>query len=150
MDASVLTGRYLMQAEQRPIGYWIRAAEEALAARINDVQQANGLTRTQWQVLNVLDRANGVSLSQLAEPMRPFADQGPLEAILADLIQRGLVEATGQEAVYELTEQGRRVHTTALESQTEVRQRAVQGISREDYATTVRVLQRMVENLTAR
>ena len=38
-------------------------------------------------------------------------------------------------------------HQRALESQTTVRHRAVEGIDGADYATTLRVLQRLVRNL---
>jgi hypothetical protein len=38
----------------RPIGYWLKEADRLITERVNAVQAANGVTRTQWQVLNML------------------------------------------------------------------------------------------------
>ena len=46
-----------------------------------------------------------------------------------------------------LTWMGQRAHATILASQKEVRQQAMAGISEEDYATVIRVLERIVQNL---
>ncbi|MCI0422953.1 MAG: hypothetical protein L0312_27630, partial [Acidobacteria bacterium] len=48
---------------------------------------------------------------------------------------------------FQRTEEGRRQHGVILATQKEVRQRAMQGIGEEEYATVIRVLQRMVSNL---
>lgn len=49
--------------------------------------------------------------------------------------------------MFQLTEEGLVAHGTVLTAQQEVRQRAMQGISEEEYATVLRVLQRIVSNL---
>jgi DNA-binding MarR family transcriptional regulator len=47
-----------------------------------------------------------------------------------------------------LTESGRDAHARILARQEEVRRQVMRGISPEDYATTLRVLQTIVSNLT--
>lgn len=131
-----------------PIGYWLKKADEMLTVRINEAQKANGLSRTDWQVLNVLHEAVTATREQLAEPLRPFADTGSLDEVIERLVRRGLIEGGDSAAGYRLTGQGRRVHQAALDLQKEVRQQAVRGVSEADYLTTVRVLQRLVENLS--
>lgn len=37
-----------------PIGYWLKHTDEMLTKHINDVQTANGVSRSQWQVLNAI------------------------------------------------------------------------------------------------
>jgi DNA-binding MarR family transcriptional regulator len=132
-----------------PIGYWVRKVDETLTAQINEAQEVNGLSRTTWQVLNVLHDMASTTLAQLAEPLRPFADAGSLADVIDRLAERGLIEGErSASAGFRLTDQGRRVHQAALERQKEVRQRAVRGVSEADYLTTVQVLQRVAENLT--
>lgn len=133
---------------QLPIGYWLKKADEVITARINAAQQTNGLSRTDWQVLNFLHQVGSVNLEKLAEPMRPFADVSALADVVFRLTARGLIEEEGTATIdYRLTDQGRRMHETALILQKEVRQQAIYGVSEVDYTTTVRVLQQLVENL---
>ena len=133
-----------------PIGYWIKKADELLTERINEVQRANGLTRTEWQILNSLHETSGATKAEIVELLRPFASAAALEATVDQLIQRGLVEAQQSgSARVQLTAQGRDLHARALEVQQSIRRQAVQGITDADYVTTVRVLQQIVENLSA-
>jgi hypothetical protein len=46
----------MSESKQRhlPSGYWLKRADELLAVRIDKAQQANGLSRREWQILNVL------------------------------------------------------------------------------------------------
>lgn len=53
-------------------------------------------------------------------------------------------------ARFQRTGEGQRQHGIVLATQKEVRRRAMQGISQEEYVTVVRVLQRIVSNLEAR
>jgi len=50
-------------------------------------------------------------------------------------------------AELELTGEGKEGHRTIFSLQSEVRKRALQGISPEEYATVIEVLQRIVGNL---
>ena len=132
-----------------PIGYWLKKADELLTARINEAQRANGLSRTEWQILNVLHETPAASRGEIIEVLHPFGEPEKLGSIIDGLVGRGLVEAEGAGAeALRLTEAGRALHRTALEVQQKVRERAVRGISEADYVTTVRVLQQMVKNLT--
>ena len=131
-----------------PIGYWLKKADELLTARINEAQEANGLTRTGWQILNFLHETSTASGSQIIDVLKPFADADTLKATIDALARRGLVEEAGtQPGTLRLTDQGRALHAAALDVQMKVRRQAVQGISEADYVTTVRVLQQMVANL---
>lgn len=131
-----------------PIGYWVKRADQVLTARINEAQQAHGLSRTMWQVLNVLYEAGPASSARLGEPLRPFADAAALGGALSDLAGRGLVEGEGSDSDgYRLTTLGRRTHEAALTLQKGVRRQAMEAISDTDYLTAVRVLQQLVQNL---
>ena len=130
------------------IGYWLKKADELLTARINEAQAANGLSRTEWQLLNTLPETQASSRMQIIEMLRPFADADVLHSTIDGLIRRGLVVEEAGTDELRLSSEGTKVHAAAFEVQKTVRRQAVQGISEADYLTTIRVLQTIVENLS--
>ena len=144
LDRAVWTSR--ATAPRLPIGYWIKKADELLTSRIDAAQQTNGLTRLGWQALNLIQEAAAPSRDEVAKTLRPFADAAIVDQTLDRLAEEGLVRQMSA-GLLELTAEGAKLHQRALESQKTVRHRAVEGIDGADYATTVRVLQRLVRNL---
>lgn len=130
----------------RPIGYWLKRADNLLTEQINKAQTENGVTRSEWQVLNLLMENGRATHAHLFNTMSTFIDSGELDTILNNLMERGWVQ-TDQDATFALTEAGRQQHAIILARQKEVRQRAMQGISQEEYLTVLRVLERLVNNL---
>lgn len=145
--------------DERPIGYWLKLVDRLIDEMFEHTIDEHGVTRRQWQLLNVLSRG-AATVEQLDAAVAPFlagatgsdADQGspatPAESSadhLTELIESGWVDATT--AAYELTDRGR----TALDRLTAVvseqRTRVTQGVSPEDYRTTVATLERIAANL---
>jgi hypothetical protein len=129
-----------------PIGYWLKHTDEVLTKHINDAQTTNGVARSQWQVLNSIYESGVVNQAQLFETMQTFVAEAELERILIELSTRGWLAHT-DEAVFQLSNEGRVKHQEILESQKKVRQCAMQDISDGEYTTVLSVLQRMVKNL---
>jgi DNA-binding MarR family transcriptional regulator len=136
-----------------PIGYWLKRADNLLTEQINKGQAANGVSRFEWQVLNRLHETGSASETQLFEIMRTFVDAPNLDEIISRLTERGWVEQSEDSKhdalAYQLTADGQRQHGVIVGTQKDVRQRAMQGISAEEYAATIRILQRIVHNLEA-
>ncbi|MGE3274782.1 MAG: MarR family winged helix-turn-helix transcriptional regulator [Vicinamibacterales bacterium] len=134
----------------RPIGYWLKRADEVITRHINATQAGHGISREEWQVLNTVHETGGVSRARLTEGMRPFVDAHGVDAILARLEGRGWIACRAAEAgavsIHVLPE-GRRAHEAIHADQVEVRRRAMDGVSEGDYQTVIRVLQRLVSNL---
>lgn len=128
-----------------PIGYWLKKADNLLTERINQVQSANGVSRPEWQILNILHESGSADRERIFGVMRTFLDEPPADSILARLVEKGWLESQGDG--FRLTEPGRQHHGEILAAQKGLREQAVRGISPEEYATAVRVLQRMVSNL---
>lgn len=104
-----------------PIGYWLKKADEVLTTRINEAQEANGLSRTEWQILNILNETSSATKSQIVEALLPFGDAKMLGSSIDSLIDRGLVEEEGPETnKLRLTTQGQTLHAGALEVQRKV------------------------------
>src|SRR5690606_27888300 len=94
---------------ERPIGYWLKAADEAITACVDAVHRAEGITRRDWQVLNTIFEAGRLSPDRILDTLRMFLDRGGLDAVLDALRSRGWIheEADGEVG---LTETGRQAH----------------------------------------
>ena len=131
---------------QLPIGYWLKRADELLTARIDEAQRANGLTRLEWQALNVIRGRPRVRGADIVSALEPFADAGTVGEVLRGMELRGSI-AGSLETGFELAPAGVELYEQALSMQASVRQRATEGISEAEYAGAVDVLRRLVENL---
>jgi DNA-binding MarR family transcriptional regulator len=128
-----------------PLGYWLKHTDEMLTKHINAAQSVNGVSRSQWQILNTLYEVSAATKEQIFEVMQTFVDKAELEHILTELSTRGWLLQV--EYCFQLTDEGRAKHQIILEFQKAVRQRAMQGISEEEYTAVISVLQRIVKNL---
>lgn len=134
----------------RPIGYWLKRADEAITHSVNEALGGLGLTRLHWQALAII-RGSGMATAQhLQREMRDFVGPAELDGILGSLEARGWLSRRpdpGGSAALELTGAGTRGHADALEIQAETRRRTMAGVSEDEYRTLVQVLQRIVANL---
>jgi len=136
-------------ADQRPIGYWLRLVDGLIDEQFARTLDEHGVTRMQWQLLNVLARGQA-SVEMLDAAVAPFLAAGGETTIdhLTELIESAWVDATPNG--YELTERGH----GALDRLTNVvaEQRTVMsaGVTETDYLTTVSTLERMATNLGSR
>lgn len=135
------------ESDQRPIGFWLKAADQAITARVDAAQRADGVTRLEWQVLNTISRAARRSPDEIVEALRVFLDRPALDAVLTSLRDKGWIDADAGGAVG-LTEAGRQAHARILARQEEVRRQLMRGISAEEYETVLRVLKQIVANLS--
>lgn len=134
-------------AAPRPIGFWLRLVDTLIDEQFAGLLEEHGVTRRQWQLMNVL--AEGpASREQLDAAVAPFLDATADEssvAHLAELVDSGWV--AGDEAGYEVTEQGATAFDGLQEAVARTRARTAEGISEDDYATTLEVLEQMARNL---
>ena len=132
-------------ADQRPIGYWLKLLDNLIEKQFATTLDEHGVTRRQWQLLNVLARSNA-SIEQLDEAIAPFLDGAESAAEhLSELIESAWVDATADG--YELTDRGRTAFSTLAEVVGKQRAAVAQGIDEGEYAATVGVLERMARNL---
>ncbi len=133
-------------ADQRPIGYWLRLVDSLIDEQFARTLDEHGVTRIQWQLLNVLARGPS-TIHDLDAALAPFLAREAETAIdhLTELIESAWVDATP--SAYELTDRGR----GALERLTGVvaaqRTEMAAGVSEADYLTTITTLERMAVNM---
>lgn len=136
------------QGRQLPIGYWLKRVDELLTERSNAALAERGFTRLRWQLINSVAEAGTLGREQLHSTLAPFASAAELDALAAGLVEAGLVQAGEAGDTLSLTESGRTEREHLLQLQQAVRARAFAGVSAEEYAALVDVLQRVATNLS--
>ncbi|GGU90753.1 DNA-binding MarR family transcriptional regulator [Streptomyces cavourensis] len=132
----------------QPIGYWASAAGQAVVQNIRTALGVLGLTQPAWWVLHHLsERPKGWDRTELIEFLSYYP--GPDDDLPGDidsLVARGLVS---QNAAGHLlrTESGAELYSRAAARQSELRRQVHEGIPDEEYARTLKVLQRMIHNV---
>jgi DNA-binding MarR family transcriptional regulator len=131
----------------RPLGYWLKLVDRLIDEQFASTLEDHGVTRRQWQLLNVL-RNEPATEERLDAAVAPFlsADGGESSAEhLAELVDSSWVSLSN--GTYTITERG----ASALDKLSEVVsvQRTVvsEGVSPDQYEQTVTVLERMARNL---
>jgi hypothetical protein len=129
-----------------PIGYWLKRLDRAIDGALDPTLAAEDLTRRHWQTMNLLHQGPS-DTPALAEALRPFWGQGAitLDEVLSDLQRRALAVNDGGR--YALTAAGTATRAKIAEQVDLTRRRLVDGVTREEYLATVKVLQRMTANL---
>jgi hypothetical protein len=129
----------------KPLGWWLRHVHELLESSMAQALEAESLTRRHWQVLNTITL--GVRTpEEIDARLAPFvATEGSMAAKVADLRARGWVT----EDELALTEAGHEAHARVEERVKAFRASATDGISDDDYRTTLRTLERCAANLEA-
>ena len=138
-------------ADQRPIGFWLTLVDRLIDEQFELTIDEHGVTRRQWQLLNVLSRTVS-TVEELDLAIAPFLAAGDGKHAaessaehLTELIDSAWVDATP--AGYELTERGRAAFDRLAGVVAQQRSSVVQGVSESEYLATVEVLERMAANL---
>ncbi|HJV13441.1 MAG TPA: MarR family transcriptional regulator [Propionibacteriaceae bacterium] len=130
----------------RPIGYWLKKLDRLIDAQFERQLDDAGLSRQQWQLLNLLvDRPR--SVPELQAELEPFLQDAPddLSAALSGLVKRGWADL--QDNIVTLTETGQMQFSLVKAKVAEIRQALMAGISPQEYQATIDVLGRMAANL---
>lgn len=131
----------------KPIGFWLTLVGRLVDEQFSRTLDEHGVTRRQWQLLNVLS-GKRATVDELDAAIAPFLDKDAGETSadhLGELVESGWV--THDESGYELTERGRIACGRLAEVVSDNRTIVGGGISEDEYGTTVSVLQRMAHNL---
>jgi DNA-binding MarR family transcriptional regulator len=130
---------------QRPIGYWVKTVDRLIDDQFAAVAGEAGLTRRQWQILNVLAEQPGATREQVARALAPFlAATESVDEHLAGIPDLVTVRPEG----LALTPAGQtRLDEVRTKSVARLRERVAAGMTREEYDTTLRTLERIARNL---
>lgn len=130
----------------KPIGYWLNRTDKALTGRMDAVLAEFGLTRTAWQVLNVVREDPRATDSAVRAFLAANADSDGLTAAIETVIAGGWVTRPAP-ARLALTDDGRARLAAAAERIDAFRESSTAGITPEEYRTAVTVLERITANV---
>nr|AFD20763.1 putative transcriptional regulator, MarR family [Streptomyces rimofaciens] len=130
----------------KPIGYWLNRTDSALTHRMNSLLAGFGITRTDWQVLNVIKDDPQATDTEVLTVLAANADATALAAAIGAVIADGWV-ARPEPGRLALTEDGRTRLADVAEHVHAFRELSTVGITREEYRIAVTVLERMTDNL---
>ncbi|MEV6396995.1 MarR family transcriptional regulator [Streptomyces sp. NPDC051907] len=137
----------------QPVAYWTGVAHRQLLAYIRRQLEALGLSQPQYWLLRHLSPADlspdgqGETVDELTRQMRAFLQaEDDLSSDSDDLVERGLLARDGDGRLW-ITEPGRLAHAQVKKHIPGLRSHIHAGIDDADYATAVRVLQRMIDNV---
>lgn len=118
-----------------------------LTKGIDEIQAAFKLTRTDWQLLNTINESGLLNKGDLIKIMEPFADAEKVALVLTRLQSENIAAVTAADCIA-LTEKGQQLHHACLQKQQAFRQKAMTGIEKEAYRTTVQTLQKITGNIS--
>lgn len=135
-----------MNAPPRPVGYWLKRLDRAIEDAFDGDLARWSLTRRHWQVLNTLS-AGPAAGSTIAEALAPFLVDGAIsqQEVVDDLLSRGWVEISNE--LLSLTAAGVQAHSRVASLVNATRAKVLDGLTPEDYAMVLRLLERMTLNL---
>ncbi|MFT4214837.1 MAG: hypothetical protein QM622_08690 [Microbacterium sp.] len=120
------------ETRPRPFGFWLRTVDHLLAREFETAFEAEGITRRDWRLLNLLDDA----------PERAGRVPGHK---LRRLAERGWIAET--DGAWTLTEAGRAAKERLAHVADGIRARVSGTVSDEDFATTMATLEAIAHEL---
>ncbi len=136
-------------AERKPIGYWLKELDRLIEGTLDGALADEGVTRRDWQVLNAL-QPELTPRETVIEQLRPFWGVETVEPdiVLDGLIARGWALRDPGDR-FALSPEGNAAREALLEKVKGLRAAIADGITPEQYNTTIDTLGRMAENLRA-
>ena len=135
--------------ERKPIGYWLKALDRRIESTLDHTLADEGVTRRDWQVLNALD-TTPAERDAVVDALRPFWGEGATDPddVLEALVARGWALRDADRR-YALSPEGDTTRSTLLERVKELRMAIADGVTPDDYQTTIATLERMAANLAS-
>ena len=136
-----------MEAVQRPIGFWVQLVDRLIDERLEAILDEHGVTRRQWQLLNVLSRGPA-EIEKLDEAVAHFltgADDESSVEHLDELLESGWVFIEHDR--YSITERGAESFERLSAVIESARATVSEGLTAEEYAQAVGTLEKMARNL---
>ncbi|MFC9436761.1 hypothetical protein [Nocardia sp. NPDC057030] len=132
-------------AVRRHIGYWLVELDRLITERFDEDLAAGGLSRRHWQILHSLSDGPQQAGELYAALDAFLVDPAEWDAELAAVVAGGLV--ADELGTLSLTDSGRKLHDQAWIRIGARRAKLVEGITGEQFAETVRVLEKMAANM---
>lgn len=144
-----MTKKQMQPPESQPIGFWTVRAGEAIGVRIRSALAEVGLAQPEWWVLHQMsEHPAGMGRERMLETIGPNDTPEAMETAIGSASDKGWVDVS-EPGMVRPTGEGMRVFERGAEVQRMLGEERMRGITREEYITTITVLQRMITNVGA-
>jgi hypothetical protein len=132
--------------ERQPLGFWTVRAGEAIRARTRGALAEIGMTQPEWWLLHQLSlHQAGVEHAAVIATIGTNDTPAAVEEAIGSATARGW--ATQDHGHLHATAAGAEQLARGAVLQQQLQDERMQGVSHEDFATTIRVLQRTITNV---
>ncbi|OZD58501.1 MarR family winged helix-turn-helix transcriptional regulator [Rhodococcoides fascians] len=140
------TTRDMQPPEKQPIGFWTVRAGEAIRTRTQGALRLIDVAQPEWWLLHQLSlHPGGVDRDATIELIGHNDTPQAIVDAIDSATHKGWVTQTDSRLTF--TDAGAEKFRDAADVQRDLHAERMQGISPEDFATTIRVLQQTVENV---
>lgn len=133
---------------KRSLGYWLKLVDSLIDEQFEATLEEHGVTRRQWQVLNLLEQQPATE-AQLNAGLSPFFaspdEPQTLHEHLAELVESGWVAVA--EGEYSITDRGHISLLKLSELVEKIRTHSGQDLDGSEYDATVASLEKIARNL---
>lgn len=131
---------------RQPLGFWTVRAGEAIGQRTRSALAELGVTQPEWWVLHQLSlHPAGVGRTHVVDTVGPNETPAAIEEAIASAEANGWLVADGDSI--RATDSGADVFARCSALQAELQAERMRGITEAEFATTITVLQRTIENV---
>jgi len=135
------------KGEQKPIGWYLRKADQRITDFFEEVFDKHCITRYHWMLLRTIDDKKQVNIKVYQPEVKHFVTPERLDGIVDNLAVRGWIKAI-EKNEYIFTEAGKELfNKVAADYQLYLNQMML-GVTDEEYNKTVAVLDRIITNLS--
>ncbi|WZH35512.1 MAG: MarR family winged helix-turn-helix transcriptional regulator [Microbacterium enclense] len=136
----------MQPASRQPLGFWTVRAGEAIGARTRAALAELGVTQPEWWVLHQLSlHPDGMDRIRMVDTIGPNETPAEIEAAIDSAQAKGWLAQRSN--MLRSTAAGTEVFVRCAAAQADLQAERMQGISDEDFTTTIQVLQRTIENV---
>lgn len=140
------TKRPMQPPERQPIGFWTARAGEAIRARTRGALREIGVTQPEWWLLHQISlHPAGADREDTIEKIGHNDTPEAIVEAIDSAITKGWIKQANSRLRF--TDSGAEKFDRAADVQRDLQTERMQGITEADFATTIQVLQRTIENV---
>ena len=130
--------------DKLPIGYYLKKTDNLLTEGINKIHEEFSITRTDWQILNLISENTDIDRQEITKLLSEFNDEAKINTAVSSLLSRQLIV---ESEYFLLTKKGENLYQTCFQKQKEFRAKAMENITDIEYLQVIETLENMIANL---
>lgn len=132
-------------AEKGPIGAWVREADIVFTHLTRKTVSHGSFNRMEWQLLNFIHERGNAPINEAKVLLNVFDRDKVTDQVIMRFVSDGLVVKDGKNIT--VTDKGRKAYAEVNEIQEEIKRKAMEGVTEEEYVTTIATLRKLIDNL---